>query len=249
VGAPVPRRPPRASRDRRLEAIWRALLRRFGPRRWWPARTPFEVVVGAVLTQNTSWKNVERAIENLRRARALSPRAIASAPRAKLEGWLRPSGYYRVKAMRLREVVRWLGPGANSRVDSLQRGSLAALRASLLRVNGVGPETADSILCYAGGRRTFVVDLYTRRVLARHGILPPDATYEETQSYLRERLARSRYVYEEFHALFVAVGNRYCRARPRCEGCPLEPLLPPGGPLPFGEKGPARVVPSRAARR
>jgi len=242
----VPRRRPKASGDRRLEAIWRRLHERFGPRRWWPARTPFEVVVGAVLTQNTSWKNVEHAIENLRRARALSPRAISRAPRARLERWLRPSGYFRVKTKRLREVVRWLG--ADERVERLRRGPLAALRASLLEVNGVGPETADSILGYAGGRRTFVVDLYTRRVLARHGLLPADADYERTQAFFHERLMQSRYVYEEFHALFVAVGNAHCRARPRCEGCPLEPLLPPGGPLPFGETKRRPVVPSRASR-
>ncbi|HET6204350.1 MAG TPA: endonuclease III domain-containing protein [Planctomycetota bacterium] len=232
VGVPPPRRRPRASGDPRLEAIWRALHERYGPRFWWPAATPFEVLVGAILTQNTAWKNVEHALRNLRRADALSPGAILGMKNGRLERLLHPSGYFRLKAQRLRSAVRWLAERGGGKVERLRRLPLERARADLLSVRGVGPETADSILNYAAGRRTFVADLYSRRVVVRHGLLPPGTGYEGTRRFFVERLRRSLYVTQEFHALLVAVGNRHCRARPRCEGCPLRPLLPPGGPLP-----------------
>jgi endonuclease III related protein len=233
VGVPPPRRRPRASRDARIEAIWGALHGRFGPRRWWPAESPFEVIVGAILTQNTAWRNVERAIGNLRRARALSPAAVLGMRTDRLQRLLRPSGYFRLKARRLREAVGWFEDRFGSRIGRLAREPFARARRSLLGVRGVGPETADSILNYAAGRRTFVADLYSRRVAVRHGLLPRGADYETTRRFFLDRIRKDLYVTQELHALLVAVGNRHCRARPRCQDCPLEALLPPGGPLPF----------------
>ena len=216
---------PCAARDPRLDAIFRRLYGRFGPQRWWPAESPFEVIVGAVLAQNTSWKNVEKAVENLKRRRALSPRAIQRMPLSRLAKLIRPSGYFRLKARRLKSVVAWYLEEYGGSVESLRRAPLGRTRERLLAVWGVGPETADSILCYAAGKNTFVVDAYARRVLSRHGILPAETSYEEIREYFQKRLLPKNRVYNELHALIVEAGKRYCGPEPRCEECPLKPLL------------------------
>jgi endonuclease-3 related protein len=195
----------------------------FGPQHWWPADTAFEMMVGAILTQNTNWGNVERAIANLKAAGVLHPRRLAELPPARLAELIRPSGYFRVKAKRLREFARWL------RQKPLRAGSVRMrterLRRELLGVHGIGPETADSILLYALHRRKFVVDAYTRRFLARHGLITPGATYAEVQSLFERNLPPSRRLYNEYHALIVRLGKEFCRTKPRCDRCPLQPLL------------------------
>jgi endonuclease-3 related protein len=216
-----------------------AMLRRYGPQNWWPAESRFEVIVGAYLTQNTNWSNVERAMANLRRARALSVKGIRELPLPRLQQLVRPSGYFRQKAIKLNRMF-------SQPTDKL--------RAELLALNGVGPETADSILLYGGNHPVFVVDAYTRRILERHRLITAKTKYEEIRVLMEQavtqadpqslvttngsdprhpvsrmsRMSRSELAqhYNEFHALIVRVGNQYCRKTPKCEECPLREFLP-----------------------
>jgi endonuclease-3 related protein len=216
--------PRRFARDPALERLLGELARGFGPQRWWPAETPFEVLVGAVLTQNTAWANVERALTSLKARIALTPAHLVALPEDELAALVRSSGYFRVKARKLRVLSEWyLDAGG---LATLATAPLARIRAELLGVWGVGPETADSILCYAAGRRVAVVDAYTRRVLSRHGLLDGTLPYEEVRAWLEERLVDSQAVYEEFHALCVRVGYDHCKPTPRCAGCAA--TAPPG---------------------
>lgn len=217
----------------RLMRLYDLMFRAYGPQHWWPARTRFEVVVGAVLTQNTAWTNVEKAIARLRAARALRPASLAALPRPRLAALIRSAGYYNIKAKRLQNLLRYLRRRCALRLSRLFRAAPEALRGELLAVNGIGPETADSILLYAGDIPIFVVDAYTRRILARHGILRPDASYDETQALFMAHLPQDAGLFNEYHALLVMVGKDYCRSVPRCEACPLRPDLPPGGPRPL----------------
>jgi endonuclease-3 related protein len=219
VGTPPPRSAPwRWASDPRLDAVLRALHAGFGFQRWWPARTPFEVIAGAILTQNTAWTNVEHALENLRALGALTPARLLSLGDEELLAAVRPSGYFNAKARKLREISRWyLDVGG---LRALRERELSSVRAELLGVWGVGPETADSILCYAAGRRTVVVDVYTRRILARHELCDGEAPYEDVRAWLGERLAGSQFVHEEFHALCVRAGYGHCKPTARCETCP-----------------------------
>jgi endonuclease-3 related protein len=215
----------RFSREPGLERVMQMLQRGFGPQAWWPARTPFEVVLGAVLTQNTRWRNVELALERLRRARRTTPARILACEADELAELVRPAGTFRVKARRLRAVSRWyLDQGG---LRALSERPLDEVRDALLGVTGIGPETADSILCYAAGRPTPVVDAYARRVLGRHGLVDPELPYEELRVWLRERLVRSQAVIEEFHALCVRAGADHCNPTPRCETCPVDTPAPP----------------------
>jgi len=218
------RAPRRFARDAALERLLRELAGAFGPQRWWPAETPFEVMVGAILTQNTTWTNVERALARLKERARLTPASLLCLDEAELAELVRPSGYYRMKARKLRALSEWyLAAGG---LAALVTRPLAPLRAELLAVWGVGPETADSILCYAAGRRVAVVDVYTRRLLGRHGLADGDAPYEELRTWLEERLVDSQAVYEEFHALAVRAGNAFCKPTPRCAECAA--TTPPG---------------------
>jgi len=200
-----------------LLGVYRALLRAQGHQRWWPGETPFEVVVGAVLTQNTAWTNVEKALANLRRERLLSPRALLRARPAKLRRLLVPAGYFRVKERRLRSVVTWWA-ARGARAKGRDR---VGLRDELLAVHGVGPETADSILLYALGVPSFVVDAYTRRIFRRLGIVPASWSYEETRAFFEASLPVDVGLWNDFHAQIVRLGNGRCKPVPRCEGCPL----------------------------
>jgi endonuclease-3 related protein len=199
------------------------LQKAFGPQHWWPADTPFEVMVGAVLTQNANWKNVEKAIGNLKRAKALSPWAILALTPAKLQKLIRPAGYFRVKEKRLRSVVEWFWTRARGRPARLKATPTLELREELLSVHGVGPETADSILLYALGRPVFVVDAYTRRVLERHGLLRGGEDYDLVrQTFERAITGRNRTRrMNELHAQVVELAKRHCRVKRLCEGCPL----------------------------
>ena len=211
------RRPRRFARDPGLERLLGELARGFGPQRWWPAETPFEVLVGAILTQNTAWANVERALASLKARTPLTPARILALDEEELALRVRSSGYYRAKARKLHALCTWYLEIGGLRV--LASAPLARIRAELLDVWGVGPETADSILCYGAGRRVAVVDAYTRRVLSRHGFLAAELGYEEIRAWLEERLIPSQAVYEEFHALCVRVGYDHCKPTPRCASC------------------------------
>ncbi len=214
-------KPPRDPLKRRLLGLYAALYGHFGPQRWWPGRSRFEIAAGAILTQHTAWAGVERAIANLRAARRLEARRLAGLGLGRLGRLIRPAGTYRVKARRLLALSRFLLHGCSGRLERLGREPLAALRAGLLRVPGVGPETADSILLYAAGRPVFVVDAYARRVLTRHRIVPRGIGYEDLRARLESHLPGDPRLLNEYHALLVAVGKRYCRTVPRCAGCPL----------------------------
>lgn len=211
-----------------LLSIYRALRGHFGHRDWWPGDTPFEVIVGAVLTQNAAWTNVEKAIARLKEAGALSERALANLPRDRLEELIRPSGYFRVKADRLLAVVAMLRE--NGGTAAFLKRPLGWQRERLLATRGVGPETADSILLYAANRPSFVVDAYTRRVFSRHSLVAADATYDEVQAFFEQSLPKDVALWNDYHAQIVELGKNYCRPRdPRCDACPLVsvPGLPP----------------------
>jgi endonuclease III related protein len=215
-----------------LTEVYRRLFDAFGPQHWWPGETPFEVIVGAVLTQNTSWRNVERAIDNLRKADLLDPQALYAVPVEELEELIRPAGYFRVKAARLRSVLEFIVEQYDGSLDAMFAVGLPDLRRQLLAVHGIGPETADAILLYAGRLPSFVVDAYTHRILARHGWIGFDADYHQIQDYVQSGLPQEVPQYNEFHALLVRLGKDFCRkTNPKCAECPLQALLPKGGPL------------------
>jgi len=214
-----------------LQEAFDRLHAAYGPRHWWPAKTPFEVLVGAVLVQNTSWQNVEKAIDRLREYDLLEPHALYAVPVEELEELIRPAGYFRIKARRLRNLLEFLVDRYHGSLDAMFQTPLAELREGLLRVNGIGPETADSILLYAGGLPTFVVDAYTHRVFARHGWIAFDADYYQIKDHFESGLPQDAALFNEYHALLVEVGKRHCRKQPQCHDCPLADLLPPSGPL------------------
>jgi len=209
-----------------LLQIYRRLRRHFGPRRGWPAETPFEVCTGAILTQNTAWTNVTRAITNLKNAGVFSVEGLVSIREARLAELIRPSGYFNQKARRLKGFINWLQGQYRGELDAMFHTRLPKLRKELLALNGIGPETADSILLYAAGKTTFVVDAYTRRVFSRHGLVSPDSTYEEMKDWFESHLPRRPALFNDYHAQIVAAGSRYCRKRsPDCRDCPLAFLL------------------------
>jgi len=213
---------PRA--DHPLRTIFDRLFAHYGPQHWWPGETDTEVVIGAILTQNTAWTNVERAIDGLRRAESLSFAALHEMSATRLEALIRPSGTYRVKARRLKAFVDALHRGFAGSLEAMLAGELEAVRRRLTGIHGIGPETADAILLYAGRRATFVVDAYTRRVLRRHYLSADRADYETTRALFQDQLANDVPLFNEYHALLVAVGKRHCRSKARCAGCPLEGL-------------------------
>jgi len=208
---------------RQLTNIYKRLYRAYGPQHWWPGDTPFEVAVGAVLTQNTNWGNVERAIANLKRAGALSAHAIHVMGNAELAELIRPAGYFNVKAERLKCFVDFLIAGYGGSMKRMARVDHEKLRPMLLGVKGVGQETADSILLYALEKPVFVIDAYTKRVMSRHGVMEHDEPYENFQALFMGALKPDVSMYNEYHALIVNLGKLRCRPKnPGCEGCPLE---------------------------
>jgi endonuclease-3 related protein len=220
-------RPPKAELAPVLSRYYDAMSSTLGPMRWWPAKTPFEVIVGAILTQNTAWTNVEKAIDNLRQVKLLTPAALAHVSQPRLARLIRSSGYFRQKARKLKAFVGFLRRGYGGSLARMFRQPTAALREELLGVHGIGPETADSILLYAGNHPVFVVDAYTRRILTRHGVMSEKSAYEEIRLLFETNLPRDPKLWNEYHALVVNVGKNWCRNRnPRCEECPLRPFLP-----------------------
>jgi endonuclease-3 related protein len=205
-----------------LDELYQRLWETFGPQGWWPGDTPFEVAVGAILTQNTNWGNVARAIAALKDRGLLDPHALHDLPEAELARFIRPAGYYNVKARRLKNFLDFLARHYDNSMDRLAAADLAGLRPALLSVKGIGPETADSILLYALAKPTFVVDAYTFRILSRHGLIPEACPYEELRHLFQEHLPARVDLYQEYHALLVRLGKDWCRPRPRCADCPLD---------------------------
>ena len=205
-------------------SLYRRLQRAYGPQDWWPADTPFEVMVGAVLTQNTAWINVERAIANLKAQHCLTPDGILVLPPGQLAGHIRPSGYFNVKARRLRNLCQWVIDSGGLR--AIRRRKTAALRAELLEVNGVGPETADDILLYAFDRPVFVIDAYTRRLLRRLEWADGDEDYETLRAAFEIELPPDATLFNEYHALIVRHAKETCTERRGCRHCGVEGRLP-----------------------
>ncbi len=212
------------SAARALREIYDLLLRTYGPQHWWPAETPTEVVVGAILTQNTAWTNVERAMANLKHADGLNWRALRDMPETDLAELIRPSGTYRIKASRLKIFVNRLWSEHGGSLATMLSGNLEVARDRLLAIRGIGPETADAILLYAGGLPTFVIDAYTRRVVHRHFLADGQTGYEGLRAMFLGSLRRDPAMFNEFHALLVEVGKRHCGVTPQCDGCPLAGL-------------------------
>lgn len=206
----------------RLESIYDLLSERFGHRNWWPADTPFEVCVGAILTQNTSWKNVEKAIANLKKADCMDALRLHEISAERLAELVRPAGYFNVKARRLKNFIARLVEGYDGSLDRLFHRPAGELRLELLEINGVGRETADSMILYAANKPVFVIDAYTRRVLERHGIAEAGMDYDAVQAIFHRNLDEDLGVFNDFHAQFVAVGSNFCGRKPKCVGCPLE---------------------------
>lgn len=205
-----------------LNKIYQKLYHFYGPQGWWPGKTRFEVIVGAILTQNTAWRNVEVAIKNLKRAHILTPKKINDIDRKKLAQLIRPSGYHNVKSRRLKNFTNFLFKKYSGSLKKISRRETGLLRKKLLDLNGIGPETCDSILLYAFNRPVFVVDAYTKRIFSRHKLVRPNATYDEIQEYCIKNLPKNKKVYNEFHALIVRLAKEACKSNPQCRGCPLE---------------------------
>ncbi len=206
---------------KKLLDVYNTLLEEFGPRNWWPARTRFEVIVGAILTQNTAWKNVEKAILNLQKNRVLSFQGISNINEKNLAELVKPSGYFNQKSKKLKAFVKFATDEYNGSLSSMEKENHGVLRDKLLGVYGIGNETADSILLYAFQKPVFVVDAYTQRIFSRHGFIPENSSYDHTQRFFKKNLPEDVCLYNEYHALIVCVGNRFCRSRPDCEQCPL----------------------------
>lgn len=204
-----------------LLEIFDTLLATYGPRYWWPAETPFEVCVGAILTQNTNWGNVEKAIFNLKRDGLLLPEKLRDFPIEQLAELIRPAGYFNVKSVRLKDFVGWLFLVHGGRLEDIFSGDWRELREELLKVRGIGPETCDAILLYAGYKPTFVVDAYTRRLYSRLGLISAKATYDQLREYFIVNLPADVGLFNEYHALIVAHCKEFCRTKPRCGECAL----------------------------
>ena len=207
--------------------IYRTLYRAYGSRHWWPGETSFEVMVGAILTQNTSWRNVEKAIQKLKAKGVLNPEGICRLKKSELARLIRSSGYFQIKADRLKSFMDFLFGEYDGDLRKMKRERLGELRGKLLGVRGIGPETADSILLYGLKKPIFVVDAYTRRILSRHDIIPEKASYEEIQKLFVDHLVCDEKLFNEYHALLVHLGKTLCRKIPRCEICPLKGVAPP----------------------
>ena len=212
-----------SQKKRILLELYSRLFEAFGPRYWWPGDSGFEVAVGAILTQNTAWRNVTKAIKNLKDKGLLSPEALYHVPVEDLASVIRPAGYYNIKAQRLKHFMQFLFRESAGNLDRLLAEDLDTLRSKLLSINGIGPETADSILLYAGNKTTFVVDTYTKRILFRHSLIPEEASYDEVRNFFMDCLEPDAAMFNEYHALLVHLGHAFClKKNPKCSGCPAK---------------------------
>lgn len=210
--------------SQKLMDIYERLYTRYGPQYWWPGQSCFEIIVGAVLTQNTNWTNVEKALARLKEKNCLSPQALHAMPVDEIARLIRPAGYYNLKARRLKCVLNWLYESHDGSLESAKTLPASVLRRQLLAIKGIGPETADSICLYAFDKPVFVVDAYTARILGRHGLLEPGCSYHDVQEVFHAGLEKDIRLFNEYHALLVRVGKEHCRRKPLCSGCPLEDL-------------------------
>jgi len=208
--------------DSLMDMFWR-LYEKFGPQYWWPGQTPFEIAIGAILTQNTNWQNVERAISNLKGKSLLDCDALFHLPSSTLSQLIRPAGYYNIKAKRLKSFVTFLRERFNGDMERMKEERTHELRKMLLNVHGIGPETADSILLYALSKKVFVVDAYTIRIFSRHELIDPsDYSYDSVQELFMRNLPKDACLFNEYHALIVRTGKEFCKKkRPQCSKCPL----------------------------
>jgi endonuclease-3 related protein len=207
-----------------LNEIYQLLFDRFGPQHWWPGQTQFEIITGAILTQNTNWANVEKAIANLKSADCLTPERLYHLEVSQLAELIRPAGYYNIKTKRLKNFINWLFDNYDGKPANLETVDTGRLRAELLAIKGIGYETADSILLYAFERPVFVVDAYTARIAFRHKLIEPDADYEQLRELFQSNLSEDIRLFNEYHALLVRAGKEFCKPKAKCSGCPLEKL-------------------------
>ncbi|MFC1942960.1 endonuclease III domain-containing protein [Chloroflexota bacterium] len=205
-----------------LQKIYHRLKDAYGPQHWWPAEEPFEVMVGAILTQSAAWLNVEKAIANLKAAKVLSPEALRRLSLSELATLIRPCGYYNVKAGKLKSLAHWLGEYYEDDLNKLFANSTGQLRQQLLSVYGIGQETADSIILYAANKPIFVIDAYTRRIINRIGLAPDSDSYTAYQALFMDNLPADFGLFNEYHALLVYLGKNFCRNRPLCQQCCLQ---------------------------
>lgn len=212
------------SKKNLLQSAFQKMFAHYGPLQWWPARTPFEVMVGAILTQNTAWKNVEKAIANLKEARVLDPHRMSVLKTETLAQLIRPAGFFRVKAKRLQSFVEFFLKEYGGDVARFKKESLAEARKKLLEVYGIGPETADSILLYALEKPVFVIDAYTKRILSRHDLAGEKVPYEDLQKFFMDHLKSDAAFFNEYHAQLVYIGKDFCKTKPKCDHCPLNGL-------------------------
>jgi len=213
-----------------LEDYFRTALAKLGSQHWWPGETPFEVCVGAILTQNTSWTNVEKAIANLKARGVLEPEKLYALPPMELASLIRPAGYFNIKTKRLRNFLKFLIEEYDGQLDRMFSERLEGLREKLLAVKGIGPETADSILLYAGNKEIFVVDAYTKRIFLRHEVVSEEDDYHQIQEHFMHHLPAEVATFNEFHALIVHIGKNWCKTKvPDCEHCPWQKYLPRHG--------------------
>lgn len=212
----------KTKRGKALLKIYKLLYERFGPRHWWPGDTRLEVIVGAILTQNTAWANVEKAIANLKNARLLKVKGLSRVPKKRIARLIRPAGYYNIKSQRIKNFLGFLNTAYGGSIKRMFSTETRRLRTELLEVKGIGPETADSILLYAGEKPAFVVDAYTKRIFSRHGYIREDASYETVQDIFLRHLPEDVRLFNEFHALIVELGKELCKSKkPLCNKCPI----------------------------
>lgn len=205
-----------------LLKIYNLLYKKYGPRHWWPGDTKLEIIIGAILTQNTAWGNVEKAIANLKKARLLTVKKISGVSRRRLAELIRPAGYYNIKTGRIKNFLDFLNRKYRGSIERMFRTKSRTLRGELLGINGIGYETADSILLYAGSKPVFVVDAYTKRIFSRHGYIRKEAGYEEVQDFFSRNLPRNEKLFNEYHALIVEAGKNLCKTKkPSCSMCPI----------------------------
>lgn len=205
---------------KKILKIYHSLYKHFGSQHWWPGSTPFEVIIGAILTQSANWGNVEMAIANLKKSKVLSPKSLSHISNSKLQKLIRPSGYFRAKAKKVKAFVKYLVENYNGSLKRMFNKSIPELRAELLSIHGIGPETADSIICYAALKPTFVVDAYTKRIGQRLGLFNFDKYYE-IKAYFENHLPKRYRLFNEYHALIVALGKHFCKPKPVCDNCPI----------------------------
>jgi len=196
----------------------------YGPQHWWPAQEPFEVIVGAILTQSAAWGNVEKAIANLKAAKALSPKALRQLPHSEVATLIHPCGYYNAKALKVKSFACWLGENYDDHLKKLFANNIDHLRQQLLSIHGIGPETADSIILYAANKPIFVIDAYTRRIISRIGLAPNSDSYSAYQALFMDNLPADARLFNEYHALLVCLAKNICRPQPLCQQCCLNDI-------------------------